>query len=89
MLFFIQSSPSKDDKRSITLGPSLTLRNFTAGAGLGWRIIAYQQLIDPINGFLLNGALTVIVRVKVITELKYCDVQYTGYCSKRYEDSIV
>jgi len=67
----------KDDKRSITIGPELTPSFLTAGVGRGWTITTYQQLIDPINGFLLNGTLSVIVRVKVITELKYCDVQYT------------
>ena len=65
----------KDDKRSINGGP--TSHNFKAGEGRGWIFTTYQQLIDPIHGFLLNGALSVIVRVKVITELKYSDVQYT------------
>ena len=74
-LFSIKLVNQKDDKKSINRGP--TSHNFKGGKGLGWPFTTYQQLIDPIHGFLLNGTLTVIVRIKVITELKYNDVQYT------------
>ena len=57
------------------LGPSI--RSFTAGTGIEWQEITRADLLDPVNGFLLNDTTTIQVQIKILREIKVNRADYS------------